>query len=258
MWKVVLVDDNRGALRTMKKVIPWQELNAELAGEAIDGQEALQLISSVNPHIVITDIYMPVMNGLEMIEKLRSRAYEGAILILSGYSDFEYARTALRLKVDDYLSKPVTVKTIKEVLGKTIKSLHDRNGQNTADSSRPFISDWTENARHKHAIEHVIQYMHEHYAEDISLNQLSNHVYLSRNHLGDLFRKATGETFVDYLTRIRIERAKELLQEGSLLIYEIAEKVGYRNVPYFSTLFKKHTGMAPSDIVKGYRMEGSG
>jgi len=110
---------------------------------------------------------------------------------------------------------------------------------------------WSDNARHKQAMEFMIDYIHEHYAEDITLNDLSKKVFISRNYLGDIFRKATGESFNDYVTRVRMEKARTLLLEGRFLIYEIAEQVGYKNIPYFSTLFKKYTGLNPSDVVRG-------
>lgn len=105
MWKVVVVDDDRHVLQSMKKNFPWNEIGIEWVGEAADGEEGLEIIGQLNPDIVITDIYMPVMNGLNMIEKLRNDHFQGAILILSGYADFQYAVQALRLKVDDYISK---------------------------------------------------------------------------------------------------------------------------------------------------------
>ncbi|GAA3333135.1 hypothetical protein GCM10020331_096020 [Ectobacillus funiculus] len=123
MCKIVIIDDERQVLQGMKRVIPWEELEAEWAGEAMDGEQGLELIRETQPDIVLTDIYMPVMNGLEMIEKLRHENFQGKIIILSGYSDFEYARHALRLNVHDYLSKPVTVQTIREVLQSAISKV---------------------------------------------------------------------------------------------------------------------------------------
>jgi two-component system response regulator YesN len=85
---------------------------------------------------------------------------------------------------------------------------------------------------------------------DLRLADLAEKVFISRNYLSNIFRDATGETFNDYLTKVRIEKAKSLLAEGKLMVYEIAERVGYKNVPYFTTLFKKHTGRNPTDFVK--------
>lgn len=539
MWKIAIIDDDRQVLQGMKHAIPWEELHAEWAGEVLNGRDGLDLIRSVCPDILITDIYMPVMNGLDMIECLREEQFNGKIIILSGYSDFEYARQALRLNVSDYLSKPISMPTLKEVLGRVIASLAEeeenrmkqdelqrrlmlyapfvekewiksaisgtltgtylqsesmpapyrfwqtarhvvvginivrdirvgafslsdlnlfrfavRNiacevtaerfsafeytelhgthsallihppaemderqtesllkelgvklieaaasylkltlyvglggiktdwrdipdsteeafraieqrepalvagyalygsregGQGHARSSliRPVkfyqelagaikmgqetlangiidqfvaqlsdrkeagpeylkmlareiwailaysmyevgivldeifpdskvhqewlgitradqlsewlkgkVSDicnsrqWRGNGKHRQAVDFMIQYIHENYNEDITLSDLADKVYISRNYLSYIFKNITGESFNSYLTRVRMEKAKELLMEHKMLVYEVAEKVGYQNVPYFSTLFKKYTGLKPTEIVR--------
>ncbi|MCF2940898.1 response regulator [Paenibacillus alkaliterrae] len=537
MWSIVLIDDDRQVLRSMKKAIPWEKLKAACAGEAMDGEEGLRLVEQTNPDIIISDIYMPVMNGLDMISELRSRGYKGKIIILSGYADFEYAIQALRLGVDDYLSKPVTVKTLEAVLNGAIHQLEEElakefeqedlrkklelyepfvekewlkslvTGTKTTGEIETFvlrhpqftskshvvmgiemvrtervskISDWNlfrfavmnvieeilqkqwtdssyiqlhsnhaaillrlpaeeaetqlleqvrkigkqiiqyvhqylhiqlhiglgqlkhdwidirlsteeafaalsakscplsldteiyrynseekpgqlsnksmlrtvtfyqemaeavrqtqlrrarelisvfikelaetehtkpsylqqiaaevctickyalfetgivmedktdlsewrqeyssivnkdqleqwlqgkmewicsygsmkDNVKHKQVMEFMLEYIHENYAQDITISNLSEKVYISRNYLSHIFRKATGETFNNYLTRVRMEKAKTLILEGKHLIYEVAEMVGYKNVPYFSTLFKKVIGVNPSELIK--------
>jgi two-component system response regulator YesN len=541
MWKVVIIDDDRQVLQGMKRSIPWGKLDVEWVGEAMDGEQGLEIIRAVQPDIVITDIYMSVMNGLDMVEKLRSNNFEGKIIILSGYSDFEHARQALRLNVNDYLSKPVTLQTLQEVFEKAVSQLelesmekleqeelrqklmlyepfvakemikslvtgtfhhsdlqqylhqhHDllnynhvvfgieiirtervsdvstsdwnlfrfavnniikevldedwpesslvelhshhvaillqfpcdrktdevignlRNmckriiqctgaflhiqlhiGVGSIKSKWEDISDsteeafqalslkrftpcpdvdlyeypleqkmtervqsqslkirqikfyqqlaeairhsqekqalqviqaylaqlkeneqtkpsflqhvgmeiWTifayslyhvgvildevyssqevhmelknisridhlekwlvakvkgicanqqcnENMKHKQAVEFMVEYIHDHFSENITLSDLAEKVFISRNYLSLIFRKDTGDTFNNYLTKVRMEKAKWLILEGKYLIYEIAEKVGYKNVPYFSTLFKKFTGSNPSDLVR--------
>lgn len=542
MWTTVMIDDDRQVLQSMKKMIPWQKLGAECVGEALDGQQGLKLIQQLEPDIVITDIYMPVMNGLDMIQELQNASYSGKIIILSGYSDFEYARQALRLNVNDYLSKPASLQTIQNVLSRVISELEraereleerqllhahlrtyepfvkkewiksvltgtydqseelpllldksilyqplhlvmaieivrtervcnvtvqdwrlfrfavhnivqevlqkqglffdyvelhanhaavwirwnevakhqeailmnhmyqiaeqlihnvveylqiqlvigfgtfqsswNRLAQSTEEAfmsismkraavssekeiyaygqeddmrsegtravrlhvvkfyqelaeairqgqeqrSRELVhqfvaemkqteqcrpvyvrkiamevwailkytlyeigivldelvpaeqlamewnelshvkalevwlnnkielissrKDWNDNLKHRQVIEFMMDYIHEHYAEDITLSELAEKVYISRNYLSHIFRKATGETFNSYLTRVRMEKARGMILEGKYLIYEIAEKVGYKNVPYFSTLFKKTTGLNPSELYK--------
>ncbi|MBW7453843.1 response regulator, partial [Paenibacillus sepulcri] len=123
MWKIAIIDDERHVLQGMKRVIPWDELNAQWAGEALNGEDGLDLIRETQPDIVITDIYMPVMNGLDMMEQLRKEGFNGKIIILSGYSDFEHARQALRHNVSDYVSKPISVPTLKSIIGKVIQEL---------------------------------------------------------------------------------------------------------------------------------------
>jgi two-component system response regulator YesN len=539
MWKVVIIDDDRQVLQGMKASIPWETIGAVWAGEAMDGEQGLDIIEAAQPDIVLTDIYMPVMNGLDMIEELQRRNFQGKIIILSGYNDFEYARKALRMNVEDYLSKPVTLLTLRNVFETAIQQLeeqtmekleqeqlrqklrlyepfvakeminalvagtfrdsdlqqylhhhHDLMNHNhvvlaieiirtdrvldisTSDwnlfrfavnniirevilegdtksslvelhshhaavlvqfpyespvdkmleqtrklgkriiqctakylsiqlhigvghvkdrwerisdsteeafqalslkrfapcpdfdlyeyaidqkegewdlstSIRPIkfyqqlaeaiqhtqeerslqmiraflvqlkeseqtkpsflqrlgmeiwtiftyslyntgvvldeqfppqdihaelknISkinqleewleqkvteicrnrSWNENVKHKHAVEFMVEYIHDHYSEDITLSDLAEKVYISRNYLSHIFRSSTGDTFNQYVTKVRMEKAKRLILEGKYLIYEIAEKVGYKNVPYFSTLYKKHTGCNPSDLLK--------
>ena len=136
MWSVVIVDDDEKVLRGMKKVIPWEELNCQWIGEARNGKEGLELIEKKQPDIIITDIYMPIMNGLEMIEGLKEAGSESKVIILSGYSDFEYARQALRLSIDDYLSKPASVDTIRSALQGIIGKLEAGKSKNKAKSAR--------------------------------------------------------------------------------------------------------------------------
>lgn len=534
MWKAIIVDDDPRVLRGMKKAIPWERLNIECIGEASDGKAGFDIIMDMQPDIVLTDIYMPVMNGLEMMSALRESNYTGSIIILSGYSDFEYARTALRLKVQDYLSKPITIQTMEESLGRVtakleeerakqsdqddlkekinyykslisntwLKSLmlgmEDQNAirneqkadylqkrkhqvfvvkldnehlsvewehlqesiscffsahtlthvknvewieldaaysalllsydEKTEDAScqkaAQYVADkvlelvhskgageckvgmgrvkkqWEEipisteeafyalshitlkgivsyedmpakeqsefltqksafrkpvqfyrelcdavkngrreqavrivqdfmqnenersyslpsslqtigkelwiiltyslydeginleemidyqtaashiekihhkeqfqqwllasidqilsriqqeekeNIRHKQTVEYLIEYIDSHYHENLTLNQLAEQVFLSRNYLSQIFKKATGTSFNQYLNTVRMEKAKYLILEGNYLIYEIAEKVGFKNTPYFSSMFKKYTGVNPTDLLK--------
>lgn len=538
MWKIAIIDDERQVLQGMKRAIPWDELDAEWVGEAMNGEDGLQIIRTTQPDIVITDIYMPVMNGLDMMEQLRKEGFQGKIIILSGYSDFEHARQALRFQVSDYVSKPISLPTLKSILGKVVQELVeeeekrirqgelelkmtlyepfiekewvrsaavgtlDKSYRNNTQLPPPYrywlerqhvtigidlirderastlsVSDWnlfrfavsniacevarklypdmeyaelqstralliihpeaedpeqmerkleelgiklidsigrylklvirigigglkeswtkipdsTEEAfraldqrasritsahevylyregkiseqeyvtlfpvkfsyklasamkasqeaeaqqlvfdyiaelqkqngitpgyvqilgselwgiityslyesglvlddlftndqivkeignlvlpdqlaewltakisaicssrqwkgssKHRQVVDFMTNYIHEHYAEELTLAELSDMVFISRNHLSIIFKNITGETFNNYLTRVRIEKARELLLERNMLVYEVAERVGYKNIPYFSTLFKKISGMNPTELIK--------
>lgn len=537
MWKVAIIDDERQVLKGMKKVIPWEELGAEWVGEAVNGADGLEMIRCTRPDIVITDLYMPVMSGLDMMRLLRKEGYQGKIIILSGYSDFEHARQALRYQVSDYVSKPISQPTLKSILSKVIQELeeeeekrirqgelefkmtlyepfvekewvrsaavgtldpsykdstrlppsyrywlerkhvtvgielirderasclslsdwnlfrfavsniacevarrlfpdmeytelhstralliihpdagcleqlesrleelgirlidsigsylklvtrigiggvkdswtlisdsteeaframderairmapayevfmyrknsgseqgrvalfpvkfsyklaaamkasqeaearqlvleyitemkkqegipaasvqmlgselwgiityslyesgmvldelftHDQiakeiGGLSVPDQLETWLTDkigricssrqWKGNSKHRQVVEFLTSYIHEHYAQELTLAELSDKVFISRNHLSIIFKNITGETFNNYLTRVRIEKARELLMERNMLVYEVAERVGYKNIPYFSTLFKKITGMNPTELI---------
>lgn len=102
--------------------------------------------------------------------------------------------------------------------------------------------------KHRKTIDFIMRYVQEHYAEDITLDVLAEKVYLTRNYLSQIFKQETGENYNNYLTRIRMEKAKELMLSGNYKIFEISQKVGYKNNTYFSQLFKKHTGVNPSEF----------
>ncbi|MCR6095362.1 response regulator transcription factor [Salipaludibacillus agaradhaerens] len=537
MWKVVIVDDDDKVLRGMRNIIPWEELSCEWVGEARNGEEGHHVIMDLEPDLVITDIYMPVMNGLEMIEQVRASGLETRVIILSGYNEFEYARQAMRLSIDDYLSKPASPDTIKDVLISCVDSLEkeavkqmevselrervalyeplvekewvkavitgttthltnlpltldqltrrwsqqqhvimtisydqsleasslyksgwylfrfatenvindavnkyiddshyielhshqtalclhinqtkgkvndellnhikhdivtkldtyfklkvrvgfgcfknewadmaislkealmdiDQKAQegtglynesmfneetklnskslwldsienihrlseairyadkasaqhviqatyfyykdhpfNMSEVMRAGIEMWTimtyslydigikidemfsdtfdfhsgltklshwkefkdymndlishicdhqqwdENLKHRQLIEQMLDYIHKNISKNITLQDIANELYISRNYLGQIFKKVVGESFKNYLTRVRMEKAKKMIQEGDHLIYEISEKVGFINPAYFTTTFKKYTGYTPTELI---------
>lgn len=519
---IVIIDDDRSLLDGMKYAIPWSEFHVEWAGEAIDGREGMEVIHECSPDIVLTDINMPVMNGLEMIGQLRDQGFKGKFIILSGYTDFEYARQAMRLQVDDYLTKPISLESLRKVIERVTERLDEEEqseqgytmlkdqlelykpyvvkewltafvtGNNAVPETIPDIqnklADWAgqrhvlagievgdndlwdaldrernmirfviqnvacemvnevtcdydyielhsrrfvillhqspsegtveqfqehavrfcerletylndqlklqlkveagevvgrwqripdtfaslfqskeqadngnsisgppasiafyhelaeavrhghmdearriinayvdalrpeelyhasglrswsnelwsimayslydigieldrivtrfspaeemtvpynpaslrewllrtvehlleglqlgDNSKHRQMTNFMIRYVHEHYSNNITIKQLADELQLSKNYLGQIFRNVTGESFNQYVTRVRMEKAKQMIIEGKLYIYEIAEKVGYTNIPYFSSQFKKITGVNPTDLQK--------
>ncbi|WJH34423.1 response regulator [Paenibacillus sp. CC-CFT747] len=127
MYRVVVADDEMLIKRTLKKLIEYENSPFTVIGEAEDGGEALEWISVHRPELVITDIRMPVLDGLELISEARSRAPETIFVIISGHDDFSYAQQALRFGVADYLLKPIKPDQLREVLDKVEASLDQIN-----------------------------------------------------------------------------------------------------------------------------------
>src|SRR5690606_13409772 len=96
----------------------------------------------------------------------------------------------------------------------------------------------------------VKDYVKNGYAQEITLADIADSLYVNRNYLSQLFKQVTGETFVNYLNKFRIEKAKEILRERHYMIYEVSEMVGYQNPTYFSQVFKSITGVSPSEFYK--------
>ncbi len=128
-YQVLLVDDEPIILRSLKVAVPWDELGMEVAGEAANGLEAARLVETIDPDIILCDIRMPVMDGIELIRKLASQKPERIFIILSGYGEFDYAREALRHGAYDYMLKPIDHEELTRVLGEARKKLDASRAQ---------------------------------------------------------------------------------------------------------------------------------
>ncbi|WEK54592.1 MAG: response regulator [Candidatus Cohnella colombiensis] len=127
MYSVLLIDDEPRAIESLLYFVKWQQLGFQVCGTCDNGEDALELIMRTLPDIVVTDIQMPVMDGLELISRLQERMKTPPeIIVLSGYNEFSYARRALQLGVRHYLLKPILEDEVSEVLRRVYKSLEAR------------------------------------------------------------------------------------------------------------------------------------
>ncbi|WP_308636789.1 response regulator transcription factor [Paenibacillus silvisoli] len=115
-YRILLVDDEPMIKLSLRKIITDTHPDFVIVGDAADGQEALEIADREKPHVIITDISMPVMNGLELLQAIHEKGWKPEIIILSGYGEFDYAREALRYGVADYILKPVRISAVKELM----------------------------------------------------------------------------------------------------------------------------------------------
>lgn len=238
--KIVIAEDEillRNNLKT--KLSKLNDLNIELIGEACDGKDLIDLIETKNPDIVLTDIMMPEMDGLEVSRFINNNYPSIKIVIISGYSDFIYAQEALRTGVKDYLLKPVDIKDLKDVLKRMVEEIYSENGEIVSNSK----------SNKEQICESLINFLKNNYKEDISIAELSEKFGFSQEYLGKIFKKYTNHTISNYIIHLRIEEAKRLLVHyPEMEIYKIAELIGYKqNYFYFSRIFKNKTGLKPSE-----------
>lgn len=125
MYKVMLVDDEEIVIEGLKKKIDWQSLQLEVAGVAQDGLEALKIIEETTPDILITDVIMPVMDGLKLIETIKAMGKNIKTIILSGHDEFSYAQKALKLGASEYQLKPISVEELEELLERIITKINE-------------------------------------------------------------------------------------------------------------------------------------
>ena len=397
MYRVLLVDDEPLLCKGLRDTIEWDSLGLEIAGEAHNGADALKLIQLSQPHIMITDIRMPVMDGIQLIKTIRELDMNIRVIILSGFSDYAFLKEAIHLGVDSYLLKPIdndelisnlydlVLSIEKEVLRTTqlnqgmeilrsntlnrlitnaigqsefeekaafldimltgeyylcavcmaenqnadmlgsgeaqsvfgihniCNALVQRRGITFIDAksrvvlllhgsledqllamatgvlesvSKQVPKDigisvitsmgsivnamtdlWKSYAvaaehldtgkkaaecelpegKRNSAVERTLAYTAAHYHEALSLKQVANVCEVNTSYLGQIFRKATGDSFTNYVNRYRIEKAKQLLANSSLKVYEVAEKVGFTDYHYFLKIYKKVTGNLPTE-----------
>ena len=218
--------------------VDWATLDCVVVGEAANGAEGLEKAEKCDPDLIITDLKMPQMDGIEMLERLRQAGKTTHVIILTAYDSFSYVQTALRLEAVDYLLKPFhdgdLEKAVQRVQAKLAPKQTVLPEPKTGSGNR-YVSE-------------AIQYIKNHYQEpDISVSSVAQSLNISEGHLSHTFRKETGSTLLGYLTRYRIHKAAELLKDCRVKVYEVAEQVGYRDIGYFSNTFKKITGKTPSE-----------
>jgi len=360
MYKVFFVDDEASMRAGIRESIEWSDSGFTLAGEAPDGEMALSLMQEIMPDILITDVRMPFMDGIELSRQAKKIMPWIKIIILSGHDEFEYAKQAITIGVEDYLLKPVTsaklMETLTEVANRIDKerksnienliasmqdigvsgkmSLKNINKLPIIDKLRyatqadvpKFVEDYLDsfdsNARSsfifiyyifmdillssskiieefggdakevlseffdaghmlqegediekvrnllKSVLERVVEfrdaatgskysdiivkareYIINNFSDkDISLHKVAKEVSISPNHFSTVFSRETGETFIGFITGVRIEHAKTLLKTTQMRTSDVGYEVGYNDTQYFSYVFKKHTGMTPKEF----------
>ena len=247
MNRVVVVEDETMARKGIILTIDWAALDCVIAGEAANGEEGAELAERLSPDIVVTDVKMPRMDGVEMIAKLRENGCQAKFIILTAYSDFKYAQSALRLGVSDYLLKPLKDGELELVVRRIQGQEEALESKAAKEQDMPvFRLNPVKNTKNKY-VEQAVQLIREHFREDINISTVAGELEISEGYLSRVFKKETDYTFTSYLTRYRMKKAMSLLKDCRVKVYEVAEQVGYSDTAYFSAQFKKLIGISPSE-----------
>ena len=241
MLKVLIVEDEEMIRKGIVLTVDWAALDCVVVGEASNGLEGLEAARRLEPTLIITDLKMPQMDGLEMLRALREEGCGAYVIILTAYDQFDYAQSALRLGAVDYLLKPFHDGELESAVSRLRGRME--NGAPAPDTmGTPRKGD-----KSKYVLE-AMAYISKHYNEpDISVGTVAQSLNISEGYLSHTFKKETDYTLLNYLTRYRIHKAMELLKDCRVKVYEVAEQVGYRDIAYFSATFKKYTGISPSE-----------
>lgn len=252
MYRVIIVDDEKLIRRSIEQRINWQKLGLTIAGTAGNGQEALELIAAVQPHIVLVDIRMPLMDGLSLIREAQRRGFDSIFfVIISGYNDFSYARQAIRLGVSDYIQKPVEEKELEQTLRQIIGKLECR--QKLPETTQMNAS--RESRSSRDLVEQICSYINQAYCYNLGLKEIACQFHLNPSYLSQVFKVRSGKGLAQYIEEVRIDKSKFFMETEDLSVTEIASRVGYNDANYFSKVFKKNTGQSPSQYLEQVRQD---
>ncbi len=252
MYKVVVVEDEKRVRQGIVMGTDWSGINCIVMGEASNGEEGVEIIRKCKPDIVITDIRMPRMMGIEMIEKVHEEGLEPCVIFLSAYDDFAYAQQAVKLGAADYLLKPFSDGELENAVLK----IAEKNRREEEKREQPNGELKLDRGDKSKYIMDAIAYVEQNYANPgISVRDVADSLGISEGHLSFLFRKETDSTLMAYVTKCRMRAAMNLLKSYRHKVYEVAQQVGYRDITYFSKTFKKYVGVSPSEYQNRYSPE---
>lgn len=236
---VLIVDDEKWVLIGMKQMLEKLNLPIKIVGTAENGIEAMKLLLQLRPDVLITDIRMPGMDGLELMEKMKNGEIDSKVVLVTGFAEFEYAQKALRMGAVDYLLKPLDKEKIQAVMEKICRKYEKEK------------DDCFEQARQSSLLYSIVMRVKTEQVKDaVSLGELAEQFNVSKGYLSSLLKKEFGIPYTDYITNKRMEQARNLLADTRLSIEEVAEAVGYKDYFYFIKVFKKCTGSSPSQYRK--------
>lgn len=240
--RVVVVEDEYYVRKGIINSFDWNELECEVVGEAQNGKKGAVIIEELRPDVVVTDIEMPVMSGIEMVKLLKNKQIEAGYIFLTAHQKFTYVHSALKLEAVDYLLKPFRYEELKQSLEKVREKL---TGNSVSVDDRTELE--KEIRAKNNYVKEAISYVRDNYGKDISNITAANHLDINSAYFCRLFKKETGYTFGQYLTHYRVHIAAGLLTNFDIRVAEAAEQVGYADSNYFSQIFKKIMGMTPKE-----------
>ena len=241
---LVIVEDEKLILEELVTTVDWASIGVSVVATAEDGVMGEKIIKEYNPDIVITDIRLPLQDGLTMVSKCP--LLDQNVLVLSGYTDFEYTRKAIQLGVYDYLEKPVDDEELLKVCSTLADKIREEHKSEKQEDGAFRINLPT--GFHNHQISCIVTYIKENYEKPIGLADAAEYIRLSENHLSTLFKEVTGINFLQYLNGYRLNMAIDMMKEGGVNISEIAPKCGFQNPGYFAKIFKRYFGMTPTQF----------
>lgn len=261
MLRVLVVEDEDIIRKGLVYTLDWLAMDCVVIAEAANGQEGYEKILELQPDVVLADIYMPYMDGIEMIKKA-SETVRFKSILLTSYAEFDYAKRAIEARVSEYLLKPVDEAELADImrrLGQEIASsrqleyvMEQVKDQEELEGGSLNLEYYMQlDLSENQYVSKTIGQIREHYAEKLSIEAISEELGVSASYLSRKFKEVTGQTFLDFLNKFRVQQAVAMLNTRRYRIGEIAEAAGFTDYKHFCAVFKKYTLKSPTKFIKG-------
>ncbi len=253
MYRILIADDEPIERKVISKKIQEFFPGQTKVFQAENGREAIEIFEREKCDIVLIDIEMPGMNGLDAAERIRGMNRECSIIFLTAFDEFNYAKKAISVKALEYLLKPGSDEELTVVLEEAFRISDEgerrRSSRQVVEEEKREILDGahSEDVRMNVVAEEIRRYIAGHYKEDLSLQDVAGAMRYSDAYFCKIFKKFFNRSFIVYLNELRIEKAKQMLEDAMRNIKDISSEVGYRDANYFAKVFKRITGVTPSD-----------
>ena len=259
----LLIADDEAFIREGLKDLAWDTIGIEICAIANNGKEAIDLAGRYKPDLILTDIRMPIVDGLTMAEEFLKQNNRCKIIFLSGYEDFSYVRRALQMGAFDYILKPASPdeilticrKAIAQITAETKNGVQPLSGLERADLGADTRFDQEAQDEGRINVKEIIHFIEEHYRENLTLSLLAEKFNFNSIYINRMLKRETGFTFLENLTNKRMSEAVRLLENTDWKLGKIAEAVGVPDQRYFSTLFKKYYSCSPKQYRQKSRRE---
>jgi len=235
LYTIAIVDDEEFILEQISQTFQWESMGFSLVGCFTGSEAVLAFMKGSHVDVLLSDIQLGSESGLDLAVKAREINADLEIVLLSAHSKFEYARTALRIRVFEYLVKPVTFQSVTECFSALKEMLDLRRGPSPEENSEDY------------RIELVKRYIEKHIGENLSLESLAETVGMNAAYFSRFFKRHTGVLFADYLAECRMKKAIELLRDPRYKVFEISTMVGYYSKQNFYKRFRAFTGHTPAE-----------
>jgi len=247
MYKLLAADDEEDTRDTLCNCFPWQSVGFTVVKQVSNGLEALSYLESNPVDALLCDIRMPVMSGLELCRQIHERKMGVRVVLLSAYRDFEYAREAMSYGVTHYMLKPAKYDDIVHVFSQLKDAMDElKNGLAAGGTA----SEAPLQGLGDPVISSIVKCVNQEY-RTITLQHVADLVEMNASYVSVYFKKKTGIHFSEYILKVRMEKAAELLKHGHMKAVEVSEAVGYANPKNFIRAFKQFHGTTPGQFKHG-------